>query len=133
MIDVVLTVMISAFALSQPGHASITTNDLAPPPGLSNGATSSTQQRPSSSPKATQNATKGKASKSSPETKQEAGDKAEASNGATVATAPTGTEVAQPTSDEKQAPTTKQASSSASTGPVAAFWFILPNRPPANK
>ena len=35
MIDLVLTVMISALSLAQPGHAAITTNELPPPPGMS--------------------------------------------------------------------------------------------------
>jgi hypothetical protein len=51
----------------------------------------------------------------------------------TPAPGPSETEAAQPTTEERQAPTLSQTSGSEGPGRVAAFWFILPNRPSGNK
>lgn len=150
MIDLVLTVMISALSLAQPGHAAITTNELPPPPGLSasgttappdqSGAAAKTQQLSAPKPGAVKASDK---TSSHPETRSQAStanansvvvdDAKPVFVKPTPAPAPSDSEASQPTTEERQAPTEKQASGAASPGRVAAFWFILPNRPSSNK
>jgi hypothetical protein len=135
MVDLILTVMLSAFSLAQPGPATITTNELAPPPGMSNAKTPAASKKPASPAKRTKNATLEKQAQPSAENAKDvvtenarpAGDNAAASP------EPSAAETAQPTTEEAQTPTAKQAGGSGSQGRVAAFWFILPNRPPGNK
>ena len=146
MIDLVLTVMISALSLAQPGQAAITTNELAPPPGMSGTGTptpSLKQEAPSKGAKAAARKSTSEKSAAPPETRSQApaedakdvgiDNATQPGDAATAAPAPSGTEAAQPTSEERQAPTSKQANGSGGPGRVAAFWFILPNRPPENK
>ena len=135
MIDLVLTVMISALSLAQNGQAAITTNELAPPPGLSNANTPPTSHKTATPAKNAQAAAPEKRSETPADNKQGAAAENASPAGADAAasTAPSGAGTAQPTAEEKQAPTSKQAGGSGGPGRVAAFWFILPNRPPANK
>jgi hypothetical protein len=138
MIELVLTVMISAFSLAEPGQAAITTNELPPPAGMSDAGAPAPSAKPGAASKTPRNA----APKPSPEKSvvapeapsKTAAEKVKDAGGGTVASpGPSGAETAQPTTEERQAPTSKQAGGSASPGRVAAFWFILPNRPPENK
>lgn len=135
MIDQVLTVMFSAISLAQTGQAAITTNELAPPPGMSTNGAPAVPQK-TGTPSKVKQASPSEKPAPSPETRSQApaGDAKDVvvENAAPVP-APSGTEMAQPTSEERQAPTPKQANGAESPGRVAAFWFILPNRPSANK
>ena len=147
MVELVLTVMMSAFSLAQPGHAAITTNELTAPPGMSGAVAKTTSQKqgvqtgnavttvPAKDVSDGPTAAPGKRAQAS----KESPDGVVVDNAkpvwvkATPVAAPAESEAAQPTTEEKQAPTPKQASGSASPGRVAAFWFILPNRPSGNK
>lgn len=135
MIDLVITVMFSTLSLAQTGQAAITTNELAPPPGMTSTAA------PIASPKAAPPAKNAQApSKETPSdtpaaNKQNAvpENAVSAEGSAASPPAPTGAQSAQPTTEEKQAPTQAQAGGSGRSGRIAAFWFILPNRPTGNK
>ncbi len=52
MIDILLTVMISALSLAQPGHAAITTNELPPPAGMVNADTKAAPEKSGAAVKA---------------------------------------------------------------------------------
>ena len=136
MINLVLTMMISAFSLAQPDAAAITTNELAPPTGMSGtGAPASPQKM--GAPAKTKQVAAGKSVSEKPTAPKDdvVVENAQPAGGAVApATAPPGSsDATQPTTEERQAPTTKQSNSSGGPGRVAAFWFILPNRPSENK
>ena len=116
-----MTVVISAFTLAQPGRSAITTTEL-PPPGVQAPA------KPAPSPE-TKSAPAAPEAPVSPAPKQ---DKPAAETAAPGSDSGD-TQTAQPTAEEKQSPTAKQAGGTGSPGRVAAFWFVLPSRPPANK
>ena len=138
MIELVLTVMISAFSLAQPGQPAITTNELPPPAGMSDAGAQAPSQKPGAAAKSPRTAASrpvSEKSSGSPDapSKTPAESTKDVGDGTVASPAPSGAETAQPTTEEKQAPTSKQAGGSTSPGRVAAFWFILPNRPPENK
>ena len=139
MIDILLTVMISALSLAQPGHAAITTNELPPPAGMVNADTKAAPEKSGTTVKAQPTTTPKTSNR--PDTRPQTS--AANANGVVTddakpvfvkpAPASSDAEASQPTKEERQAPTEKQASGSGNPGRVAAFWFILPNRPSANK
>jgi len=135
MISLMFTVMFSALSLAQPDRAAITTNELPPPAGMSAGKAPAAADKAADTGKAPQAAAARTPSQSAEKGKKEGvGEKvAPGSGNKETPPASAGAEAAQPTAEEKQAPTQKEAGGSGSPGRIAAFWFILPNRTQGNK